>query len=68
MGNSSYKKTREAYTLLLEKIVDASLRLGLELNLQQQSALAMLLESGAWWLYSMELVARPLVMVHRAVT
>lgn len=48
MGNSSYKKTRDAYTVLLEKIVDASLRLGLELNLQQQSALAMLLEGAAY--------------------
>jgi len=32
------------------------------------TSLAMLLESGAWWLYSIELVARPLVMVRRAVT
>ena len=48
MGNNSYKKTREAYTVLLEKIVDASLRLGLELNLQQQSALAMLLEGSSY--------------------
>ena len=48
MSNNSYKKTREAYTVLLEKIVDASLRLGLELNLQQQSALAMLLEGSSY--------------------
>ena len=46
--NNSYRKTREAYTNLLEKIVDASLRLGLELNLQQQSALAMFLEGSSY--------------------
>lgn len=46
--NNSYRRTREAYTLLLEKIVDASLRLGLELNLMQQSALAMLLEGSSY--------------------
>ena len=48
MNNSNYKKTREAYTVLLEKIVDASLRMGLELNLQQQSALAMLLGGSSY--------------------
>lgn len=32
------------------------------------TSLAMLLTSGAWWSYSIELVARPLVMVRRAVT
>ena len=48
MSINSYRKTREAYTNLLEKIVDASLRLGLELNLQQQSALAMLLEGSSY--------------------
>jgi len=47
--NASYlKETREAYTVLLEKIVDASLRMGLELNLTQQSALAMLLEGSSY--------------------
>ncbi len=48
MSNHSYRKTREAYTVLLEKIVDASLRIGLELNLQQQSALGMLLEGSSY--------------------
>jgi len=48
MSINSYRKTREAYTLLLEKIVDASLRMGLELNLQQQSALGMLLEGSSY--------------------
>jgi hypothetical protein len=48
VNNSNYKKTREAYTVLLEKIVDASLRMGLELNLQQQSALAMLLGGSSY--------------------
>ena len=32
------------------------------------TALARALDSGAWWLYSMELVARPEVMVRSAVT
>ena len=48
MRISNYKETREAYTALLEKIVDASLRMGLELNLRQQSALAMLLEGASY--------------------
>ena len=48
MKISNYKGTREAYTALLEKIVDASLRMGLELNLRQQSALAMLLEGASY--------------------
>ena len=43
----NYKETREAYTILLEKIVDVSLRMGLELDKRQQSALAMLLDGVA---------------------
>ena len=48
MKNSNYKETREAFTALLEEIVDVSLRMGLELNLKQQSALAMLLDSSSY--------------------
>ena len=48
MGVSNSKKTREAYTNLLEKMVDASLRMGLELDVMQQSALAMLLEEASY--------------------
>ena len=38
-----YKETRDAYVFLLEKILDASVRLGLEITPRQQSALSMLL-------------------------
>lgn len=48
MSINSYRKTREAYTVLLEKIVDASFRMGLELDKRQQSALAMLLEGASY--------------------
>lgn len=48
MMTSIYKETREAYTVLLEKVVDASLRMGLELDKRQQSALAMLLEGSSY--------------------
>lgn len=48
MKTTIYKETREAYTILLEKIVDASLRMGLELDKRQQSALAMLLEGSTY--------------------
>ena len=48
MHTPNFKETREAYTVLLEKIVDASLRMGLELNKRQQSALAMLLDGSSY--------------------
>ena len=48
MKTSNYKETREAFTALLEEIVDASLRMGLELNKRQQSALAMLLDGSSY--------------------
>lgn len=48
MNTPNFKETREAYTALLEKIVEASLRLGLELDKRQQSALAMLLDGASY--------------------
>ena len=45
-----------------------SLLLLLMLMVVSSTALAIALESGAWWSYSIELVARPEVMVRRAVT
>ena len=48
MGTNIFKETREAYTVLFEKIVEASLRVGLELDTQQLSALAMLLDGASY--------------------
>ena len=44
MHTPNLKETREAYATLLEKIVEALLRMGLELDTRQLSALAMLLD------------------------
>ena len=46
--SKSYKETRDAYVFLLEKILDASVRLGLEITPRQQSALSMLLEGSTY--------------------
>ena len=46
--NKNYKETREAYAVILEKIVEASLRLGLDINSRQQSALSMLLQGSSY--------------------
>ena len=48
MNTSNFKETREAYTVLLEKIVEASQRMGLELDTRQLSALAMLLDGASY--------------------
>ena len=48
MHTPNFKETREAYTELLEKIVEASLRMGLELDKRQLSALAMLLDGASY--------------------
>ena len=48
MNTSNFKETREAYTVLFEKIVEASLRMGLELDTRQLSALAMLLDGASY--------------------
>ena len=48
MPTPNFKETREAYTVLLEKIVEASQRMGLELDTRQLSALAMLLDGASY--------------------